>query len=195
MGETDKAIEQAEKNLKQDPLSMVGRDATIRAYLYAERYQEAIKHCQRYSALNTGTTWIDWTPADIYDLMGEHDLAHEFRLSLIREGKVRPEFTRPGKTNQEILVSFDSLYQEIGPKAYLKFLWEGRDQELHKKHPGFSAAHYLGFGEYNRALDYLEIAYEVRDGFLLHAINNPVWKPVREHPRFKALMRKMKVPN
>jgi tetratricopeptide (TPR) repeat protein len=195
MGETDKAIEQAEKIVKQDPLSMVGRDATIRAYLYAERYQEAIKHCQRYSELNAGTIGFDWTPADIYDLMGEHDLAHEFRLSLIREGNVRSEFTRPGKTNQEILASYDSLYNEIGPKAYGKWLWEGRDREQYKKHPYLSASHYLGFGENNRALDYLEKAYEVRDARLLHAINNPVWKPVREYPRFKALMRKMNVPN
>jgi hypothetical protein len=50
---------------------------------------------------------------------------------------------------------------------------------------------YTGLGEQERALDFLERAYEERAGALFGVKGSFLFTPLREHPRFKALLRKM----
>jgi len=50
---------------------------------------------------------------------------------------------------------------------------------------------YTGLGEQERALDFLERAYEERAGALFGVKGSFLFTPLRGHPRFKALLRKM----
>ena len=56
------------------------------------------------------------------------------------------------------------------------------------------ALRYVDAGDYSRALDWLEKAYEVRDPSLLYSIRDPVNDPLRADPRFQALLRRMNLP-
>lgn len=51
----------------------------------------------------------------------------------------------------------------------------------------------LGEGALDEALDWAERAYTERRGWLAYLAVNPVLDPLREHPRFKALMRRMRL--
>ncbi len=53
---------------------------------------------------------------------------------------------------------------------------------------------YTGLGEKDRALDQLEIAYRRRDVGMLVIKPDPRFDPLRDQPRFKALLRGMKLP-
>jgi adenylate cyclase len=50
---------------------------------------------------------------------------------------------------------------------------------------------YTGLGEQDRAMDWLERAYEQRAGGVFGIKGSFLFAPLREHPRFKALLRKM----
>jgi serine/threonine protein kinase/Tfp pilus assembly protein PilF len=50
---------------------------------------------------------------------------------------------------------------------------------------------YTGLGEYDRAMDWLERAYEERAGAMFGIKGSFLFTPLREHPRFRALLRKM----
>ena len=51
---------------------------------------------------------------------------------------------------------------------------------------------YTKLGDYESALDYLEQAYMQRSFNLIYTINmNPLFEPLRDHPRFKSLLTKM----
>jgi serine/threonine-protein kinase len=50
---------------------------------------------------------------------------------------------------------------------------------------------YTGLGEHERALDWLERAYEQRAGGVFGMKGSFLFKPLRGHPRFQALLRKM----
>jgi TolB-like protein/Flp pilus assembly protein TadD len=52
---------------------------------------------------------------------------------------------------------------------------------------------YVGAGDRDRALDWLERAYEVRDPNMPY-IGGPRWDPVRDDPRFQGLLRRMNLP-
>ena len=47
---------------------------------------------------------------------------------------------------------------------------------------------HLALGEHERALDHLEAAAEARVGSLVFVPAYPAWDPVRDHPRYVALM-------
>jgi serine/threonine protein kinase/Tfp pilus assembly protein PilF len=50
---------------------------------------------------------------------------------------------------------------------------------------------YTGLREIDKALDWLEKAIDERDGLVLHCHIDPFYDPLRSHPRYPALLRKM----
>jgi hypothetical protein len=51
----------------------------------------------------------------------------------------------------------------------------------------------LGLGEVERALDWADVAFDERRGWLAYLKVNPVMDPMRGHPRFEELVRRMKL--
>jgi adenylate cyclase len=50
---------------------------------------------------------------------------------------------------------------------------------------------YTGLGEYDRAIGWLERAFELRSGAVYGIRGSFLFEPLRGHPRFQALLRKM----
>ena len=51
----------------------------------------------------------------------------------------------------------------------------------------------LTFGDVEKALDWTEVAFDERRGWLAYMQVNPVMDPMRGNPRFEALVKKMKL--
>ncbi len=49
-------------------------------------------------------------------------------------------------------------------------------------------------GDYDRAIEWLERAFEVRDPMLPYNGFYPIWDPLRSDPRFQDLLRRMNLP-
>ena len=64
--------------------------------------------------------------------------------------------------------------------------------------PGFGpmgiAPKYLFAGDFDRANDWLETAYEVHSANLPYISFQPIWDPLRSDPRFQNLLRRMNLP-
>jgi tetratricopeptide (TPR) repeat protein len=64
--------------------------------------------------------------------------------------------------------------------------------------PGFGptriANRYIYAGDYDRAIEWLEKAYEVHHPTLPYISVNPLWDPLRSNPRFQDLLRRMNLP-
>ena len=52
---------------------------------------------------------------------------------------------------------------------------------------------HLGLGEVERAFDWTERALEERRGWLAYLRVNPIMDPMRGHPRFDALLTRMRL--
>jgi DNA-binding winged helix-turn-helix (wHTH) protein/TolB-like protein len=99
-----------------------------------------------------------------------------------------------------LTVRDSDLAKELG-RAYkahgLKGLWE-RQIEIEKSSndyvsPMSIADNYVHLGQKDQALDYLEKAFEVHDGWLLFIKPSPRYDMLRSEPRFINLLRKMKL--
>jgi hypothetical protein len=53
---------------------------------------------------------------------------------------------------------------------------------------------YIGLGEKNRALGWMERAYEEHDQGMVYIKAYPGWDALRSEPRFQALVRRMNFP-
>ena len=60
--------------------------------------------------------------------------------------------------------------------------------------PNFFAFVHLGMGRPEAALDWLERAFEEHDSHVLFLRASPRWDPIRQHPRFVDLVRKVAEP-
>jgi hypothetical protein len=87
-------------------------------------------------------------------------------------------------------------YAEAG---YAGALRKATDVEAakHGSEPGVAndlAQNYVLIGDTARALDWLEKACDARDPNVPYITCPPMWDPLRQEPRFKALLRHLKLP-
>jgi hypothetical protein len=57
-----------------------------------------------------------------------------------------------------------------------------------------AAQDYIHVGELDRALDWLERGYDVRNQNMPYISVAPIFDSVRQHPRFRALLQRMNLP-
>ena len=72
---------------------------------------------------------------------------------------------------------------------------EVRETARHRYVPGFFFAEaYVGLGQRDQAITWLERAYEEHDQWMVFANSYPGLDPLRSEPRFQALLRRMQFP-
>jgi tetratricopeptide (TPR) repeat protein len=186
MGRFDELIVEAQRLLLADPFSDVTRMTVINAYYYARRYDQSIEICQRIIQQDPMYTDAHWYLANNYEQLKQHDDAHQSRLSAMELSREAPED----------IAAYDSLYNELGPKAYSTWQLMSRKNQKDwlNNNPVSAAGIYTKLGEKEKALDYLEKAYEKRDGPLITIKVSPRWDPLRAESRFQDLLKRMNFP-
>ena len=88
------------------------------------------------------------------------------------------------------------MYGLAGRKSETqKIITELKERSRHHYvFPSVFAHAYLGLGDKDRALTYLEQAYEEQDPALFYLKVGPLLDPLRSEPRFQALMRRVNFP-
>jgi tetratricopeptide (TPR) repeat protein len=183
MRRIDEAILAMQSEVELDPLSSMSQSPLGTAYFLARQYDRAIEQYRNalelsphYGAAHMflGMTLI------LLGKPGEGVRAVETGVSLMGRSPLflaalGSAYAKAGRIGdaQKILAELQALAQ----KAYV---------------PSFHfALIYMGLGETDKCLDWLEKAIEERDymAFLLPV--HPLFDPIRAHPRYPALIRKM----
>ena len=122
-----------------------------------------------------------------YEQVGRHDDAHQTRFKMLKLSGESPG----------MIAKYDSLYIELGPRAYPTWLlMKSKYQEgWPEKRPTEAAWIYACLNEKERALDWLEFAYEQKAGPLVTLNMDPKWDMIRDDPGFQDLLRRMNFPN
>ena len=108
----------------------------------------------------------------------------------------REELVDPGGTTLP-LASLAGVYGLAGRKGEaLKLIDELKARaRLHYVPSSHFVDAYIGLGEKDRALAWMERAYEERDPELVYMKAYPGWDALRSEPRFQALVRRMNFPH
>ena len=177
----DEALRMQERAHQLDPLAHRGDAATtlLRAGRYQDALREATKELDVDPHFAGGHATLGWVhllsgqrDAGIAELETASALSPDSTLWLAQLGQALGMVGRTGEA-REILRRLN----ELAEQRYVS--------------PYHIAYVYVGLGEQDRAMDWLERACHERAGGVFGVKGSFLFAPLREHPRFRELLRKM----
>jgi len=185
LGRHDEAIANAERALELDPLSLIIYTAVGDVLFYSRRYDRAIDYYQRCIALDPTFSPGRTDLARALDFTGRSEEGVQSFLLGTGEGKIAPAnnaglatlLLRAGRRD-EARAMIEALHEESKTRFVAPY--------------GF-ASYYATLGDKATALDWLERAHEQRDGTMVWIKVHPRLDGLRTEPRFRELLRKMRL--
>ncbi len=183
LGRFDDAIAEGKRAVELDPLSLVINTDLGSNYCYARRYDEAIAQLRKTLEMDAGFYIAHVVLAQALDAKGARDAA------IVEWQKARALNDDPA-----VLGLLARAYGLSGNKVEVEKIL-GQLKELSKQR--YVAAYsfalvYLGLGDKEEALRWLEQSYQDRAGSDIGYIRvDPLLDPLRGDPRFEALAEKI----
>ena len=184
-GRLDEALLEGHVAQELDPASVSIRRTLGWLYYYARRYEQARYHLSRAIEMNPEAE-------ETYRVLG---LSVAMQGDLVEAERVlREAITLRGAGPYAIATLAYVLGRKgdrEGALAYLRDL-EQRAAAGYVSSVAFATL-YLGLGDIEQALDWTERARAERRGWVTYLRINPIFDPLRDSPRFRALIEKMKL--
>ncbi|OGU08233.1 MAG: hypothetical protein A2W29_04635, partial [Gemmatimonadetes bacterium RBG_16_66_8] len=184
-GRHEEALIEGHTALELDPASVSGRRGMGWNYYYARRWDQAIYHLSRGIEMNP-------TAEESYRVLG---LAHGLAGDLPTAERVLREARELPGAGPYSVSALGWVLARAGKAAEARSLLAELEASAGRGYVSAVAFAVLSLGleEYEKALDWTERAYEERRGWLVYLNVHPLLDPVREKPRFRELVRKMKL--
>src|SRR5438477_8560644 len=182
LGRLDEAIAKDRKGFKLDPLNSFFQSALAYYLYHARRYDDAIVQIRK-------TLELDPTSTLAHNLLGRCFLGKGDTAGAIAE-------FQQGKINitgawYQGLLGYAYAISGDRPKAeQMLHDLEAQDRHQYVNSSAFAAI-YLGLGEKEKALDWLDVAYENQESACWLLKVDPIYDSVRNEPRFQALVQKV----
>jgi serine/threonine protein kinase/tetratricopeptide (TPR) repeat protein len=186
MGRHTEVMARMKKSQELDPLSLIINVAVGWALYFARQYDEAVEQLRQTVELDPNYPVTYWILGLLFRKTGRYELAiaegeKGVKLSggspLMRAALAHTLGT--AGRNKEALQILDEL-TELGKQKYVA--------------PYFFAGIYVGLGENDRAIEYLERSYEEHSHWLIYLHIDPSMDALRDNPRFQDLLRRVGLP-
>jgi TolB-like protein len=176
-GRFEETLALAERGAREDPVAIIAVHGLGMVYFYARRYDDALGAFRKALELDPNYFW-----------------------SLLRRAQTKEQLGRIGEATAE--------FEELGPKAEVflarAYALTGKTQSARQilgrilSDPNRTkeltyeiALLYAGLKENDKALDWLERAYNDRSYHMIYIKIDPRLDPLRANPRFAALVRRV----
>jgi TolB-like protein/Tfp pilus assembly protein PilF len=183
MGRLDEALGAMQKAQELDPLSSSAYFTLGYIYTLLKQYDHAIELCRNALELDPNLPSAYGFTGFAHIMKGEPDKAiriYDVIKPLLRsipllQGVLGTAYAMAGQTSEA-----HRILEELHTTARNTYV------------PSFPFAEiYLSLGEIDECFDWLYKAVDDREPTISHVTCNPIFDPLRSHPRYKALLRKM----
>jgi len=183
MGRHEEAIALARRALQLDPSSLVRRTSLVDAFSSARRYDEAEEQAQRILEIDPTNRAVNLDLVDIYVATGSYQEAVA----------AQQESMRLQGVSEDTIAGFLDAYATSGMDGYWRWLLDYRTEQAKRQYvsPTDFAEIHAQLGEKDQAFEWLEKAYEERQGWLIWLKSMPLLEPLRDDPRFQDLLLRM----
>jgi TolB-like protein/Tfp pilus assembly protein PilF/class 3 adenylate cyclase len=183
LGRFDEAIAEGKRAVELDPLSLINNTRLGNDYYFARRYDEAIEQLRKTLEMDSGFYYAHWNLGQVIESKGDI-------------GAAIKEYEKARALNDDpwVLALLGHAYALSGTKAEaVKILEQLKELSKQRYVTAYSfAIVYLGLGDKEGALRWLEKSYEDRAGYDIGQIKvDPLLDPLRGDPRFEALVQKV----
>ena len=184
MGQTGRALTEMKRAMELDPLSLVINTNLGVAYYSAGKIDQAIQQLRRTVEMDGNFYFARWNLGVALELKGEPQEA-------IAEYKKAIEV---GGGDPSLMGYLGRIYGLTGRKEEAQKILEDLRRMRGEKYTSAYALAcvYVGLGDKDKAMNWLERGYQEHDGFSLGAIRvDPLLASLRGDPRFEALAEKI----
>jgi serine/threonine protein kinase/tetratricopeptide (TPR) repeat protein len=186
IGRHAEAIERMKKSQKLDPLSLIISVAIGRDFYLARRYDDALEQLRRTVELDPNYPVTYWVLGLLLRKMGRYELA-------ITEGEKGVKLSGGSPLmNAALAQTFASAGRREKAIQILDDLTNLAKQKYVA--PYFFAGIYIGLGEDESAIEYLEKSYEEHSHWLIYLHLDPGMDSLRSNPRFQDLLQRVGLP-
>jgi serine/threonine protein kinase/Flp pilus assembly protein TadD len=183
MRRTDEAIAAMKRASELDPLSSLFQSRLGLQFLFIRQYEQALKHIQNALELDPLSILAHlWLGLTYIAEEKFEDAIHAIEFAIQNFGR-----------NPMFLGSLGFIYARMGRTTEAQRLLEELYGLMQKSYVSGNTIGtiYFGLGEIDKAFDWFEKGVEERHSMILFFYPLPFFDPLRSHPRYKALLRKM----
>jgi serine/threonine protein kinase/tetratricopeptide (TPR) repeat protein len=186
MGRHEEAMVRIKKSQDLDPLSLIISVAVGWAHYFARRYDEAIEQLRRTVDLDPNYPVTYWILGLSLRKTGRYELAiteGEKGVNLsggspLMRAALAHTFGAAGRTREAVQILDDLT--KLAKQKYVA--------------PYYFAGIYIGLGENERAIEYLQKCYEEHSHWLIYLHLDPGMDGLRDNPDFQDLLRRIGLP-
>jgi serine/threonine-protein kinase len=186
MGQKEPALTQLDQIRELDPVSPASRGAEAAIYYLLRDYDHTIQDAQDVLAAGPDVAMMYYWMGRAYDSKGQ-----------LPEARAALETWRSisGLQGGGGFGMLGSVYARAGRKSEaLRLLSDALERSKHAHvSPSSIALLHAGLGEHERAMEWLERAYQEKDHSLVGIKADPAYDSLREIAGFQALLKKMKL--
>ena len=184
-GKFDEALLEAHTAQENDPTSVSVRRSLGYTYVYARKYKQAQYHMDRAIAMNP-------TAEESFRIQGvvlTLDKQYTAAERVLREALA---LAPPHATYTKATLAYSLAC--AGDLSYAKQIAAELEEKIKTEYvsPVELANVYIALGDKEKTLDWIERAVDDRRGWAAYLRVHPILDPVREEPRFKAILKRMK---
>jgi TolB-like protein/class 3 adenylate cyclase len=178
LGRHEESIDFCKRALQNDPIQRSAQGYLANAYFYAEQYDKALEVLKGYREKG-GFSFVD---KEYFDMLIHTSNLEEALKEVVRE-------TRPGWKLYKSAVLHAKKGNKNESAAALTQLAE-KNPDM----PYVIALAYTHSGDYEKAIDWLEIAYINKDKEMVNVNAEPLFRNLKKNERFNILLQKMNFP-
>lgn len=183
LGRFEEALAKFEKSRELDPSYFPVRLSIALLYFYARQYDQMIRQCREILKLDPSSPWGDYVLGLAYQQKGLFKKA-------LKEFEKAEKLARGSESYLAGIAYVQALAGN--PEKAQKALQEliKRSEQIYV--PAYSVALvYVALGDKDRALEFLEKAFAERATSIVSLKIDPQLDPLRDDPRFAALLERM----
>jgi serine/threonine-protein kinase len=180
LGRVDEAERQARHAVELDPLSVIAQGNLARVLLFAGKLDEADAAARKAAELQPASASSHRWQVVVAVLRGDRETA-------LREAQLEPD---EGYRRFELALAQQLQGdRQAADAALADLIANGRDQLAYQ-----IAEVYAVRGEKDKALEWLQIAFDDHDTGTLALLVDPLLRGLRDDPRYKSLLTKLGLP-
>lgn len=176
-GRFEEALGPTQHAIDLDPLSTSVRNALGQVYHLNRDYHRAIQEFEKALDLDRSDPSLHYYLAGPYEQLGQHQRAISLYKSAIDLSESAPLYVAALGHAYAVAGKQDEAMQILGE------LQESQDPSAYNL-----AVVHLGLGQHEQAIDWLEKAFEARNGHVLYIKEGPRFDPLRTNQRFIDLL-------
>jgi TolB-like protein len=188
LGRHDEAIAEMKLAMDKEPLSLIQGANFAAVLIYARRFDEALEQAKKTYNLDPtfvgGQSWL----CHAYNAHGDYDETVALATKTMQVNSAIPL----SPFNGDLVVAFSKTDRRKEAEAVLD-KWKQKAQTEYVSNYWFAIG-YAAYGNKDAAFAELEKAYQNHDWFMQRIKVDPMMDPLRDDPRFDAIVKRLKFP-